>query len=81
MLQSDREYVLPSVSHNTMFYHKQKLYTQLKEPSSLIYKLKDNAIIKGISQNLDNGSKNSENQKKDGVRPKIVQNYQIMSLL
>ena len=44
MLQSDREYVLPSVSHNTMFYHKQKLYTQLKEPSSLIYKLKDNAI-------------------------------------
>ena len=30
--------------------------------------------LKGISQNLDNGSKNSENQKKDGVRPKIAQN-------
>ena len=29
--------------------------------------------LKGISQNLDNGSKNSENQKKDGVRPKIAQ--------
>ena len=32
--------------------------------------------LKGISQNLDNGSKNSENQKKDEdeVQPKIAQN-------
>jgi len=34
--------------------------------------------LKEISQNPDNGSKNSENQKKDGVRPKIAQNYQIV---
>ena len=34
--------------------------------------------LKGISQNLDNGSKNSENKKKDGVRPKIAQNSPFM---
>ena len=36
------------------------------------------SALKGISQNLDNGSKNSENQKKDGVRPKMAQKYQIV---
>ena len=36
---------------------------------------------KEIGQILDNGSKNSENQNKDGVRPKIAQKYQIVSLL
>ena len=34
--------------------------------------------LKGIGQNLDNGSKNSENQNKDGVRSKIAQKYQIV---
>ena len=38
-------------------------------------------INKGIGQNLDNGSKNSENQKKDGLMPKIAQKCQIVSLL
>ena len=35
LLRSNRECVPPSVSHNILSYHKQKLYTQLKNPSSL----------------------------------------------
>ena len=37
--------------------------------------------LKEISQNLDNKSQNSENQKKDKVWPKMAQKCQIVSLL
>ena len=47
---------------------------------SIIDNLFCKAIITEISQNLDSGTKNSENQYKDEVRPKKAQKYQIVSL-